>query len=197
MNKVWDGNEDIRSLKSLILFGIRGVAAYAYHADVLGYSNDELNEFFYKALSAIGEDKWGMDELLPIVLEVGEKNLTCMALLDEANTKTFGIPAPAKVPLKVEKGPFIVVTGHDLLDLKELLEQTKDKGINIYTHGEMLPAHAYPELNKYPHLKGNYGEHGRTSRRNSTTCPHQFFGLLTALCLLRLLTPTEYLPQRW
>ncbi|MBO4799936.1 MAG: hydroxylamine reductase [Lachnospiraceae bacterium] len=182
MNKVWSGNEDIRSLKSLILFGIRGVAAYAYHADVLGYSNDELNEFFYKALSAIGEDKWGMDELLPIVLEVGEKNLTCMALLDEANTKTFGIPAPAKVPLKVEKGPFIVVTGHDLLDLKELLEQTKDKGINIYTHGEMLPAHAYPELNKYPHLKGNYGGAWQNQQKEFDNLPAPI--LWTTNCLM-------------
>ena len=182
MNKVWSGNEDIRSLKSLILFGIRGVAAYAYHADVLGYSNDELNEFFYKALSAIGEDKWGMDELLPIVLEVGEKNLTCMALLDEANTKTFGIPAPAKVSLKVEKGPFIVVTGHDLLDLKELLEQTKDKGINIYTHGEMLPAHAYPELNKYPHLKGNYGGAWQNQQKEFDNLPAPI--LWTTNCLM-------------
>lgn len=182
MNKVWDGNEDIRSLKSLILFGIRGVAAYAYHADVLGYSNDELNEFFYKALSAIGEDKWGMDELLPIVLEVGEKNLTCMALLDEANTKTFGIPAPEKVSLKVEKGPFIVVTGHDLLDLKELLEQTKDKGINIYTHGEMLPAHAYPELNKYPHLKGNYGGAWQNQQKEFENLPAPI--LWTTNCLM-------------
>ncbi len=182
MNSLWGANEDIRSLKSLILFGIRGVAAYAYHADVLGYSNAELYEFFYKALSSIGEADFGMDELLPIVLEVGEKNLTCMALLDEANTKTFGIPAPAKVSLKVEKGPFIVVTGHDLLDLKELLEQTKDKGINIYTHGEMLPAHAYPELNKYPHLKGNYGGAWQNQQKEFDNLPAPI--LWTTNCLM-------------
>ena len=98
-----------------------------------------------------------MNELLPIVMKLGEVNLTGMALLDQANTETYGNPTPTEVTLTVEKGPFIVITGHDLYDLKELLEQTKDKGINIYTPGEMLPAHAYPELKKYPHLKGNFG----------------------------------------
>ena len=98
-----------------------------------------------------------MDELLPIVMEVGEKNLKCMALLDKANTESYGTPAPVTVPLTVEKGPFIVISGHDLHDLKLLLEQTEGKGINIYTHGEMLPAHGYPELKKYAHLKGNFG----------------------------------------
>ena len=182
MKELWNANEDIRSLKSLILFGIRGVAAYAYHADVLGYRNEEVNKFFYKALAAIGKKDLGMDELLPIVLEVGEKNLTTMALLDEANTKTFGTPAPATVSMKVEKGPFIVVTGHDLLDLKELLEQTKDKGINIYTHGEMLPAHAYPELNKYPHLKGNYGGAWQNQQKEFDGLPAPI--LWTTNCLM-------------
>lgn len=156
MNKIWSAQEDIRSLKSLILFGLRGVAAYAYHAMVLGYEDDGVNDFFYKALSIISHDM-SMEELLPVVLEVGEVNLKCMELLDKANTDAFGTPRPANVPLTLEKGPFIVVTGHDLFDLKLLLEQTKDKGINIYTHGEMLPAHGYPELKKYPHLKGNFG----------------------------------------
>ncbi len=157
MNQLWNADEDIRSLKSLILFGIRGVAAYAYHAAVLGYKDPIVNKFFYKALFAISMDDWGMEELLPIVMEVGEINLRCMALLDKANTETYGNPAPTEVSLTVEKGPFIVISGHDLYDLKLLLEQTKGKGINIYTHGEMLPAHAYPELKKYPHLKGNFG----------------------------------------
>ena len=147
MTKVWDADEDIRSLKSLILFGARGMAAYAYHAGVLGYSDQRVNEFIAKALFAIGED-WGMDELLPIVLEVGEVNFICMGMMDKANTDTYGKPVPATVPLMVEKGPFIVITGHDLYDLKQLLEQTKDKGINIYTHGEMLPAH--PVYHKLP-----------------------------------------------
>ena len=156
MNQMWNADEDIRSLKSLILFGMRGMAAYAYHALMLGKSSEEVDAFFVKGLSAIGED-WGMDELLPIVMETGKVNLTCMALLDEANTSTYGTPVPTTVPLTVEKGPFIVVTGHDLKDLELLLKQTEGKGINIYTHGEMLPAHAYPELKKYKHLKGNFG----------------------------------------
>ena len=133
MKGIWEADEDIRSLKSLILFGIRGMAAYAYHAAVLGYTDKDVNQFFYKALFVIGEN-WKVDELLPVVMEVGEVNLKCMALLDKANTETYGTPEPTTVPLTVEKGPFIVVTGHDLYDLKQLLEQTKDKGINIYTH---------------------------------------------------------------
>ena len=148
MEKLWTADEDIRSLKSLILFGIRGMAAYAYHAAVLGYHEQEVDRFFYKALTAISMDDFGMEDLLPIVLEVGEVNLKCMALLDRANTETFGHPQPTEVSLTVEKGPFIVVTGHDLYDLKLLLEQTAGKGVNIYTHGEMLPSHAYPELKK-------------------------------------------------
>ena len=110
MNQMWNADEDIRSLKSLILFGMRGMAAYAYHALMLGKSSEEVDAFFVKGLSAIGED-WGMDELLPIVMETGKVNLTCMALLDEANTSTYGTPVPTTVPLTVEKGPFIVVTG--------------------------------------------------------------------------------------
>ena len=181
MDLVWNAQEDIRSLKSLILFGIRGVAAYAHHAMVLGYTDDEVNAFFGKALAAIGED-WGMDELLPIVMEVGEKNLKCMALLDKANTETYGTPAPVTVPLSVEKGPFIVITGHDLRDLKLLLEQTEGKGINIYTHGEMLPAHAYPELKKYPHLKGNFGSAWQNQQKEFAGLPAPI--LYTTNCLM-------------
>ena len=182
MNELWNADEDIRSLKSLILFGIRGVAAYAYHADVLGYKDEEVNKFFYKALFAIGMDDWGMDELLPIVLEVGEINLKCMALLDKANTETYGNPEPTEVSLTVEKGPFIVISGHDLYDLKQLLEQTKDKGINIYTHGEMLPAHAYPELKKYAHLKGNFGTAWQNQQKEFADIPAPI--LFTTNCLM-------------
>ncbi len=181
MANLWNAQEDIRSLKSLILFGIRGVAAYAYHAAVLGRYNDRVNEFMYKALFAIGED-WGMDELLPIVLEVGEVNLICMEMLDEANTVTFGHPEPTEVTLKVEKGPFIIITGHDLYDLKLLLEQTEGKGINIYTHGEMLPAHAYPELKKYAHLKGNFGTAWQNQQKEFSEIPAPV--LFTTNCLM-------------
>ena len=156
MDDLWTSDEDIRSLKSLILFGIRGMAAYAYHGLVLGYEDSEVNEFFYRALSVISYDL-SSDKLLETVLKVGEVNLKCMELLDKANTDAYGIPTPTKVPLTIEKGPFIVISGHDLKDLELLLKQTEGKGINIYTHGEMLPAHGYPELKKYSHLKGNFG----------------------------------------
>ena len=170
MSNVWEADEDIRSLKSLVLFGIRGVAAYAYHARVLGRESANVNEFLLDALVAIAEKKT-MDELLPIVLKVGEVNLECMGMLDEANTSTFGTPEPTEVSLLVEKGPFIVITGHDLYDLKCLLEQTKDKGINVYTHSEMLPAHAYPELKKYPHLKGHFGTAWNNQQREFDNIP--------------------------
>ena len=181
MNLLWNAQEDIRSLKSLILFGVRGMAAYAHHAMMLGYADEEVNHFFAKALFAVGED-WGMDALLPIVMEVGEKNLQCMALLDKANTESYGTPAPATVPLTVEKGPFIVITGHDLHDLKLLLEQTEGKGVNIYTHGEMLPAHGYPELKKYAHLKGNFGTAWQNQQREFADIPAPV--LFTTNCLM-------------
>lgn len=181
MRKLWEAGEDIRSLKSLILFGIRGMAAYAYHAMVLGYSDETVDQFFFRALFAIGED-WGMEEFLPIVMEVGKVNLTCMELLDRANTETFGTPSPVTVPLTMEKGPFIVITGHDLLDLKLLLEQTEGMGINIYTHGEMLPAHAYPLLKKYPHLKGNFGTAWQNQQKEFAHIPAPV--LFTTNCLM-------------
>ena len=182
MTKLWNADEDIRSLKSLILFGIRGVAAYAYHAAVLGYKDDAVYKFLYKALFAIGMDDWGMEELLPIVLEVGEVNLKCMAMLDQANTETFGHPQPTEVSLTVEKGPFILISGHDLYDLKLLLEQTEGKGINIYTHGEMLPAHAYPELKKFAHLKGNFGTAWQNQQKEFANLPAPI--LFTTNCLM-------------
>lgn len=181
MEQIWNADEDIRSLKSLLLFGIRGVAAYAYHAMVLGYQSEEVNFFLYKALATLSMDL-GMEELLPVVLETGKVNLTCMELLDRANTETYGIPKPTEVSMKVEKGPFIVVTGHDLRDLKLLLEQTEGKGINIYTHGEMLPAHAYPELKKYGHLKGNLGTAWQNQQKEFADLPGAI--LFTTNCLM-------------
>lgn len=182
MNTLWTTDEDVRSLKSLILFGIRGMAAYAYHASVLGYTDETISKFFYKALFAVGMKDWGMDELLPIVLEVGEVNLRCMELLDQANTTTYGTPVPTTVSLTIEKGPFIIITGHDLKDLQLLLEQTKDKGINIYTHGEMLPAHAYPEFKKYSHLKGNFGTAWQNQQKEFDNIPGAI--LYTTNCLM-------------
>ena len=182
LTRLWNAQEDIRSLKSLILFGIRGVAAYAYHAAVLGHRDESIHQFLYKALIAIGIEEFGMEELLPIVLEVGEVNLKCMAMLDRANTEAFGHPQPTTVSLTLEKGPFIVITGHDLYDLKLLLEQTAGKGINIYTHGEMLPAHAYPALKKFPHLKGNFGTAWQSQQREFADLPAPI--LFTTNCLM-------------
>ncbi len=167
---LWEEQEDTRSLKSLILFGIRGLAAYAYHAEVLGYRDKEVSDFIYRALFALGIE-WEVEALLPIVLDVGKVNFKCMELLDKANTETFGTPTPTEVSLNIEKGPFIVISGHDLYDLKCLLEQTEGKGINIYTHGEMLPAHAYPELKRYNHLKGNFGTAWQNQQKEFADIP--------------------------
>lgn len=182
VSKIWEANEDIRSLKSLILFGIRGMAAYAYHASVLGYHDPDIRKFFRKALLFIGMDDLGTDALLPIVMEVGEINLKCMALLDKANTETYGNPVPTEVSLTVEKGPFIVISGHDLYDLRQLLKQTENTGINIYTHGEMLPAHAYPELKSYAHLKGNFGTAWQNQQKEFADIPAPI--LFTTNCLM-------------
>ena len=181
MNRLWKEKEDIRSLKSLILFGLRGMAAYAYHAMVLGYSDEKVNKFFCEGLSAVGE-YWEMEQLLPVVMKVGEVNLKCMELLDQANTETYGHPVPTEVSLTVEKGPFIVISGHDLRDLQLLLEQTEGKGIHIYTHGEMLPAHAYPELKKYSHLKGNFGTAWQNQQKEFDRLPAPV--LFTTNCLM-------------
>ena len=178
---LWDANEDVRSLKSLILLGLRGVAAYAYHAWVLGYKDEEVNAFFYKGMAALA-NKDKAEDLLPLVMETGRINFKCMEMLDKANTESYGTPVPTTVPLMVEKGPFIVVTGHDLKDLHTLLEQTKDKGINIYTHGEMLPCHAYPKLKAYPQLKGNFGTAWQNQQKEFANLPAPV--LFTTNCLM-------------
>lgn len=181
MKNLWKEDEDLRSLKSLILFGIKGMAAYAYHAMVLDYVDDEVNQFFVDALEMVGNEE-SFDDLLKTTLKVGEENLKCMALLDKANTESYGTPTPVTVTLNVEKGPFIVVSGHDLKDLKLLLEQTDGKGVNVYTHGEMLPAHGYPELKKYPHLKGNFGTAWQNQKKEFKDLPAPV--LFTTNCLM-------------
>ena len=183
MKKLWDGNENIRSLKSLVLFGLKGMAAYAYHARVLRHTCREVDEFFYEALFQIGEDG-SQESLLPLVLKTGNINLKCLELLDHANTQTYGDPVPTEVPLTIEKGPFIVVSGHDLHDMKLLLEQTDGKGINIYTHSEMLPAHGYPELKKHPQLKGNFGTGWQNQQSEFHNIPAPV--LFTTNCIMPL-----------
>ncbi|MBQ6972695.1 MAG: hydroxylamine reductase [Synergistaceae bacterium] len=182
MARIWNANEDIRSLKSLVLFGLRGMAAYAYHARALGYRDSDVDKFFVRAMAELGREDAGMSELLPLVMETGQVNLKCMALLDKANTETYGAPSPVKVSTGVEKGPFIVITGHDLRDLEELLKQTEGKGVNVYTHGEMLPAHGYPELRKYPHLKGNFGTAWQNQQKEFDGVPGAF--VFTTNCLM-------------
>jgi hydroxylamine reductase len=180
-NSLWTGDPDIVSLRSTLLLGLRGMAAYAWHAYVLGKEDPEVTAWFFKGMKAVGEEH-SVDGWLGLLMEFGMVNLKCMALLDEANTGTFGHPMPVKVTTDVEKGPFIVISGHDLHDLKQLLEQTQGKGINIYTHGEMLPAHGYPELKKYAHLKGNFGTAWQNQQKEFENVPGAF--LFTTNCLM-------------
>ncbi|SJZ63651.1 hydroxylamine reductase [Garciella nitratireducens] len=150
-------NEDIRSLRELITYGLKGMAAYASHAMNLGYEKEELFIFMQKALAATLNDHLSIDDLLDLALETGKYGVDVMALLDEANTSTYGNPEITNVNIGVRNNPAILVSGHDLKDLEQLLEQTNGTGIDVYTHGEMLPAHYYPAFKKYDHFMGNYG----------------------------------------
>ena len=179
---LWGADEDTRSLKALVIFGLKGLAAYAYHADMLGYHEEEVDKFYFHALREIAKNDITADELVALALELGKVNYQCMALLDKANTASYGVPVPEEVSLTIEKGPFIVVSGHDLKDLELLLKQSKDKGVNIYTHGEMLPAHAYPKLKAYPHFKGHFGTAWHNQQREFMQIPGAF--LFTTNCLM-------------
>lgn len=148
---------DIRALRELLIYGFKGMAAYAHHAYILGKFDNEVNNFFYKGLSGTIDDSLSVEDLFNLNMELGKTNIKCMAMLDSAVTGAFGNPEPTQVLITKKKGPFIIVSGHDFKDLKELLEQTEGKGINVYTHCEMLPGNAYPELKKFKHLLGNYG----------------------------------------
>ncbi len=172
---------DIQSLRESLLFSLKGMAAYAHHAYVLGYKDEDVNNFFYEGFAALTDETLNVGALLDRLMEFGRVNLRCMELLDEANTKTYGDPEPTEVLTTKKKGPFIVVSGHDLKDLKELLEQTKGEGVNVYTHGEMLPAHSYPELKKYQHLIGNFGSAWQNQRREFENLPGCI--LMTTNCL--------------
>ena len=150
-------NEDVRSLRELITYGLKGMSAYLKHANELGYDSEEVNIFLQKALAATLNDSLSLEELILLTLETGKFGVDGMALLDKANTESYGNPEITKVNIGVQKRPGILVSGHDLKDLEELLIQSEGMGIDIYTHSEMLPAHYYPELKKYSHLVGNYG----------------------------------------
>ena len=178
---LWDGANDIVSLRSTLLFGMKGMAAYAHHAMNLGYMDDTVIKWFYKGLCEINKEHTP-EEWIDLIMEFGQVNFKCMELLDHANTETFGTPEPTRVLTDIKKGPFIVVSGHDLKDISQLLEQTKDKGINIYTHCEMLPAHGYPELKKYPHLAGNFGTAWQSQQKEFDNIPAPI--LFTTNCLM-------------
>ena len=178
---LWDGANDIVSLRSTLLFGMKGMAAYAHHAMNLGYMDDTVIKWFYKGLCEINKEHTP-EEWIDLIMEFGQVNFKCMELLDHANTETFGTPEPTRVLTDIKKGPFIVVSGHDLKDISQLLEQTKDKGINIYTHSEMLPAHGYPELKKYPHLAGNFGTAWQSQQKEFDNIPAPI--LFTTNCLM-------------
>lgn len=173
--------EDLRSLEHLLLFGLKGMAAYADHAHILGRDSDEVYDFIHRALSALAEENRGAEELTALNLECGGVNITAMEILSEAHREHFGIPEPTEVFLGTRKGPAIIVTGHDLLDLEELLIQTEGTGVNVYTHGEMLPAHGYPGLKKYPHLAGNFGSAWMNQQKEFDSIPAAI--LFTTNCI--------------
>ncbi|HIP95922.1 MAG TPA: hydroxylamine reductase, partial [Anaerolineae bacterium] len=152
-----DLDEDIRSLRELLIYGLKGLAAYTDHAYILGHYNDALLAFLQEALVATTDEGASAGDLVGLVLKCGEMGIQAMALLDQANTSTYGNPEPTQVNIGVREGPAILISGHDLRDLDELLQQTEGSGVNVYTHGEMLPANAYPAFKKYPHFVGNYG----------------------------------------
>lgn len=175
-------NEDVRSLRELVTYGLKGIAAYMKHANRLNFEDEKIDAFIQRALSQLLDDGLSVAELTALALETGKFGVDVMALLDSANTKTYGNPEATKVFLGVRKNPAILISGHDLRDLEQLLEQTAGTGVDVYTHGEMLPAHYYPKLKKFPHLVGNYGN----AWQNQTTEFEKFNGaiLLTTNCLM-------------
>lgn len=175
-------NEDIRSLRELITYGLKGMAAYLYHANALNFDDEKISAFMQSTLAKLLDDSLSGDDLTALALETGKFGVDVMALLDKANTETYGNPEITKVKLGVGKNPAILVSGHDLSDLEQLLEQTAGTGVDVYTHGEMLPAHYYPKLKKFPHLIGNYGN----AWQMQTTEFEKFNGaiLLTTNCLV-------------
>jgi len=176
-----DVDLDVLSLRELLIYGLKGLAAYADHARILGQSDDAVYAFVHEALAATLDDKLGIEELVGLALKCGEVNLKAMELLDAANTGTYGHPVPTSVPLGAKKGHAILVSGHDLKDLYELLEQTQGKGINVYTHGEMLPCHGYPELKKYEHFYGHYGTAWQNQKKEFAEFPGAI--LMTTNCI--------------
>ena len=176
-----DVNEDILSLRELLIYGIRGLAAYADHAAILGQEDDAVYAFTQEGMAATLNDDLSVDDYVGLVLKCGEVNLKAMELLDAGNTGTYGHPVPTPVPLGPKAGKAILVSGHDLKDLEEILKQTEGKGINVYTHGEMLPCHGYPELKKYSHFYGHYGSAWQNQAKEFDAFPGAI--LMTTNCI--------------
>ena len=176
-----DVNPDILSLRELLIYGIKGMAAYADHAAILGQEDDNVYAYLHEGLAGTLDDSLGVEELIGLVLKCGEINLRAMELLDAGNTGTYGHPVPTEVTLGAKKGKAILVSGHDLKDLDRILKQTEGKGINIYTHGEMLPCHGYPELKKYPHFIGHYGTAWQNQAKEFAKFPGAI--LMTTNCI--------------
>ncbi|STA98897.1 hydroxylamine reductase Hcp [Clostridium baratii] len=178
-----DLDPDIRSLRQTIIYGLKGISAYGHQARFLNYNSDEVDNFYFLGLECTTNDDLTVEEMIRMTMRTGDMSVMVMKVLDEANTKSYKDPKPQKVNVNRRKGPFIIVSGHDLKDLKMLLEQTEGTGVNIYTHGEMLPAHGYPELNKYEHLVGNFGSAWQNQQKefdNINGCI-----LMTTNCLMR------------
>jgi hydroxylamine reductase len=174
---------DLHSLHWLLTFGLKGVAAYAYHAYILGKKDAKVFDFVHEGLAATLDKSLGVNDFVGLVMKCGEINIRAMELLDAGNTETYGHPVPTKVPLGAKKGKAILVSGHDLKDLEEILKQTEGKGIYVYTHGEMLPAHGYPKLKKYPHFYGHYGTAWQNQQREFAAFPGAI--LMTTNCIQR------------
>lgn len=174
---------DIRSLRQTILYGLKGISAYGHQARELGYYSDEVDDFYILALEAVTDDQLTAEELIRMTMRTGEMAIEVMKKLDEANTAIYGNPAPHKVNVRIRKGPLIVVSGHDLKDLEMLLKQSEGMGVNIYTHGEMLPCHGYEGLKKYPHLAGNFGGAWQDQQKQFDDLPGCI--LMTTNCLMR------------
>ncbi|EQK43134.1 hydroxylamine reductase [[Clostridium] bifermentans ATCC 638] len=174
---------DIRSLRQTIIYGLKGISAYGHQARELGYFNDQVDEFYFRALAATTDDKLSVNDLITWTLRTGDMSVAVMQKLDEANTTIYKNPSPHKVNVHIKKGPFIIVSGHDLKDLEMILKQTEGKGINIYTHGEMIPCHGYPELNKYSHLAGNFGGAWQDQQKEFDNIPGCI--LMTTNCLMK------------
>ena len=174
---------DIRSLRQTIIYGLKGISAYGHQARALGYYDDQVDNFYVRALEATTDDNLDVEELIRWTMRTGDMSVAVMKKLDEANTTVYKNPSPQKVNVHIKKGPFIIVSGHDLKDLDMLLKQTEGKGINIYTHGEMIPSHGYPELKKYPHLVGNFGGAWQDQQKEFDNIPGCI--LMTTNCLMR------------